>query len=339
MSYSRHSDNTGELSAGTIAGLVAGVVLVLFGILALFASNHKVSAGEICVITKSGKVTELAEPGRHWNTPFITDYNCYNARLQTIELVENPEDTDSKANFVDWAISTHSVDGQPFTATAIIQYHLLGTREGEPTDQITTMFRNGARNDERIYEIIVKSYIRGMIPGELNKYTANRLYTGELDSISQTIWQEAFDYLYSRGVVIDNFQIKRPNFSDEYEQAIAQVSAEAARASAVQAQQETARQEAERKRIEAEGQAAADLIAAEGQAAVSIAQQDAINQNTISSANAQAEANATIGATYQQYPELLEHERIGAITSANVIYLPSDVLGIVDVSPADDTTP
>jgi regulator of protease activity HflC (stomatin/prohibitin superfamily) len=354
MSDSRRLSN----SSGSEPKVPLGAKILIAAVLALillpmfwFGFTQKVDAGNVCVVTKNGKVVDVADAGLHSTLPFVHKYHCFDARLQTYELVDGePKDSNSKATYVDYNIDTHSVDGQNFSVTAIVQYHILGARAGESKDQIITMYKNGARSDERIFEVIVKSIIRGTIPQELNTYTANQLYTGELGSISGAIQTKLADQLLAKGVVLDTLQIKRPTFNQAYEEAIAKISSEAANAEAVKAQQETSRQQGLNANIQAEAAATVaetnaqtaakqQQIAAEAQAQAAITAQEAQNQNTLSAAQAQSEANALIGETYNQYPALLDHERIGAITNANVIYLPNDVLGILDLGGTSGSTP
>ena len=85
----------------------------------------------------------------------------------------------------------------------------------------------------------------------------------------------------------------------------------------------TANAEAERLTIAAAAEAEQAVIAAEAEA-----------ERVILTSNARAESNNVLGASLAANPEVLEWERIQAIRSADVIYLPSDsgILPIMDLA-------
>jgi hypothetical protein len=102
------------------------------------------------------------------------------------------------------------------------------------------------------------------------------------------------------GLILEFFELKRPNFSDEYESAVEQCQIVAVLIE--QRRQETvlAQKEAERARIQAQG--GAKRLEETGQAV-------------------------------RETPEILELERIRAITSANVAFIRSDgILPVLDFS-------
>lgn len=318
--------------------LLVGVVILFVGIFIYALFTTRVDAGEACSITRNGKQVGIAEPGLHFTTPWPrpVKYHCYNTRIQTIEFVDGePKDSSSKATYVDYNMATHSIDGQRFSVTAIVQYQVDPSKVGE-------LYASGARNNEAVYELLVKTQVRAIVPQMLNTYNAHTLYTGELGNISDQIQQAVADELAPYGITIKTLLVKRPIFSDAYETAIEQAGLQQAQAEAKKAEQEVAKQEAERQRIEAQGNAQAQQIRAQGDADASVIAQNATNQNTISAGQAQAQATQSIADIYGGPAGLLDHERIGAVASANVIYLPSDaVLPVLNLNEtgATETSP
>ena len=70
------------LSCGPVVGVAAAALVIAF-IVSLFFWT-KVDAGTACVVTRGGKVTEVATPGYNFKTP-LEQYHCYNTRLQSME--------------------------------------------------------------------------------------------------------------------------------------------------------------------------------------------------------------------------------------------------------------
>jgi hypothetical protein len=122
-------------------------------------------------------------------------------------------------------------------------------------------------------------------------------------------WSSAWDWpgvKIDPGLILELFELKRPNFSDEYEEAIEQ--RQIAEVLIEQRRQETlvAGQEAGRARVQAQGE---------------------------------AQSLAETGQAVRANPEILELERVRAIVNANVDYIPNDgILPVLDVSASQSPT-
>lgn len=317
-----------SISMEKIGGVVGSLVVIalLLGTISFFSFTTRVEAGQACTITHFGKAIGEAGPGLHTRTPFRDKYNCLNSRKQVYELVEDPKHTDSKANFTDFPVSFLTFEGISFAQYATVQYHV-------PVANVRQVFDTNARSDEAVKEQIVKFHTRSVIPQILNTYTAEQLYLGDLAPISKQIGDELRVRFAASGVVLDYFELKRGDPDDAYQ---VKVDEKAAKTEAIKAKvqdQELAKQEAERQRVETEGNKAAAIIDAEAAAAqVKIDAQAKADAVEIA-ADAEAYAVDVRGKALTANPSVLEWEKIGALRDADVIYLPSDtILPLINLS-------
>ena len=307
------------LSCGPVAGVAAAALVIAF-IVSLFFWT-KVDAGTACVVTRGGKVTEVATPGYNFKTP-LEQYHCYNTRLQSYETVvdQRPDQdglqTDSQATFKDYRVLGKSNEGIDYEATYIIQYHT-------PPESALDLYKSKARSDEAVKEQIVKLHSRALVPQILNTHSADTLYLGNLKELSAEIEAALAPRFAEAGIVLDYFELKKPNLADAYEQAITEKALVVEQTKQTVLEHAKAEEEAEVVRIAAQAQADANVIAAQADA-------DAV----LIAAQAEAESIEVRGAAIEANPSTLTWEQIQAIRSANVIYLPSDsgVLPIMDIN-------
>lgn len=303
-----------------IVVLAAIGALILLVILAIFFFQ-RVDAGEACVVTRGGKVTGVATPGYNFKTP-LDKYHCYNTRLQSYETVvdQNPDkdgiQSDSNATFVDYRVLGKSNEGIDYEVTYIIQYHT-------PPESAEELYQSKARSDEAVKEQVVKLHSRAIVPQILNTHSADTLYLGNLKELSAEIAAELAPRFEEAGIVLDYFELKKPNLADAYETSITNKALVVETTKQRVLEQQLAQEEAERVRVEAEGVAAAQIIAAEAEA-----------EKVVIAAEAEANAIEVRGSALDANPSVLTWEQIQAIRSANVIYLPSDsgVLPIMDIT-------
>ena len=320
--YRESPESVSEISTSTklIAGGILGVFLLIVGLIVFAATTTRVSAGEVCVQTRFGKIQNTLEPGLHYNNSITMKTTCYSKRIKIYEVsLSEDAPTTSKADYKDFPIGARSIDAVDMDVALSVQYHV-------DTKTIVNSYEQGFRSMDELNEKIVKYHVRTIVPQVLAKYTAEQLYVGDLVTASTEIKLMLQERTISQGVYIDNFELKRPLFNADFTNQMKNRAINAEVAKAKKAEQEIAKQEAERIRIEAEGQAAQARIQAQGRA-------DAV----VTEAEAQAKAeSAVLAARAEQiaeHPELLEWEQIQTIETANVVYLPSDVLPILDIGP------
>lgn len=315
-----YNDETEVTTGMKLAAVAVGAVLLLIiGLIGFSLLSTRVSASEVCVQTRFGKVHKVLTPGLHYSNAITMDTTCYTKRLRTYEVsLVSPSESNSKADYIDWTIGARTKDGIDFNSALSVQYRV-------GTDDIINSYTNGFRSMDDLNEKVIKYHVRNLVPQVLSKYTAEQLYLGDLNVASDELKELIAAEALKQGVTIENFELKRGDFDDSYEQAIRDKALKREEAKKKELEQEVATAEAERLRIEAEGQAAAARIQAQGEA-------DA----TVTRANAQADAEAIVlqkrAEQIAAHPELITWQQIETIKSANIVYLPNEVLPIVDIT-------
>lgn len=314
------------------------VFAILFVLFLAVTSVARVEAGEACVVTRNGAATGTADPGLNLKPSVLGGLNCYNTRVITYESVDDIKNTISTAQHKDAKISGVSKEGLNYSITFNAKYHL-------PAENVEQVFLN-YKTDEAVYNQ-VKDYTRATVPAILNTYPANTLYLGNLESLSQEVFDTIAPQLKEQGIILDYFKLKKPNFDESYEQAIEDKAIQVEKTNQKVLEQQLAEAEAERQRIQAEGDAAAQLVKSQQEADTAVIQANAAAEVTTIGAQADADkkeiaADAeayrveTTGAAIEANPSVLQWEQIQAIRDAGAIYyLPSDgsVLPIMDVTP------
>lgn len=301
----------GFAAIGIFALIIVAIVFVFF--------TEQVDATEQCAVTVWGVRTGEVGPGFHFTGPG-TDYHCYTVRQITMELVAgDPAASNSKADYVDWAIKARTNDGIDEYAMLTLQYHVDRTAPINLYPQYP--------NDEAVKEQIVKSRLRSIVPQVLSLSTADVQYQGSLGPISDNIQNQLSTELKKFGITVDYFELKRSDFDDTYETHIRDRAGEVEAAKKKVLEQQTATNEAERQRIQAVGDEAAAHISADKDAYVKRTNADAESY----SQSVLLESRAKMIAAH---PELIEWERIQAINNAGAIYLPDTALPIYNVPTA-----
>lgn len=322
---------TGILSFGIVLALIVSII-------GFFVLTTRVDAGYICVQTHYGKVTQVLHPGLHYQNPFTSKSTCYSTRLTIYEVsLTSPKDTESKADYPDYPIKSRTSDGIDFDAALSVQYRI------DP-DTIVNSYQTGFKDMDAVNEKIIKYYTRTIVPQALSNYSADTLYLQDLTTISDAVEAKVDEAVKGKGVIITSFELKRGNFADSYEKAIQSKAVVVEQTKQKILEQDLAKQEAERKRVEAEGSAAAVRITAQGNADATYTQAQADANSSLVKAQAQADGEKAILANRAQVinenPSLITWHQIDLLQSANAIYLPDNVLPLLSLpgTTAPDTT-
>jgi regulator of protease activity HflC (stomatin/prohibitin superfamily) len=295
-------------SRGLRYGAVAAAAVVALALLA--AATVQVDATEACAVTRFGKVTGTAGPGLHLRLPGVTQYRCYRTATTYYEVLEEGAAA-TDADYTSGPVDGVTVDGQQLVLTFNVRYRVDAAK-------VDHIYADIAKTAGGINERVVKFHARSLSRQIANTKRADELYLGNLAPISAEMREAIAPRFTEAGLIMEFFELKRPNFSDAYEQAIearqiAEVQIEQRRQEALVAEQEAARL-----RNQAQGEADATVIRAQGEAR-SLAEQ---------------------GRAVRENPEILELERIRALTSANVVYVPSGgVLPVLDLGAAAAPAP
>ena len=213
-------------------------VVLVFLVIVLFASVVSIPTGNVGVLTLFGKVTgEVLGEGIHMIKP-LKSVQRLSIQTQTVKESAN----------------TPSNEGLMLALDTSLLYHLDRAKAADVYQKV------GANYAEKIVEPTLRSAIRAAT----SAHTANSLYTNARELVQQNIQDELTSQLTPRGVIIENVLLR-----DVQLPAMLKTSIEAKQ----QAEQDALRmnfilqkekQEAERKRIEAQGIADFQKIVAQG---------------------------------------------------------------------------
>ena len=225
-------------SLGGLGSKFLRVLAVVFLVILFFASVVSVPTGHVGVLTLFGKVTgETLGEGIHLINPLKS---VQRLSIQTQSVKESA--------------SVPSNEGLILALDTSLLFHLDRSKAAEVYQRV------GANYAEKIVEPTLRAAIRAAT----SAHTANALYTNARELVQQQIQEELTAQLAPRGVIIENVLLR-----DVQLPAMLKTSIEAKQ----QAEQDALRmnfilqkekQEAERKRIEAQGIADFQKIVAQG---------------------------------------------------------------------------
>jgi prohibitin 1 len=207
----------------TLGIAVAGVALIVL----LYAAVAYVPAGNVGVLTLFGRVTgEVLPEGTHLINPFKGN-NTMSIRTQ--ELKETA--------------SVPSEEGLVMTLDTSLLFRLNPDKAAEVYQKIGPQF----------VEVVVEPNMRSAIRSVTAAHSASALYTGGREEVAQKIYDELVRQLGSRGIEVQNVllrDIQLPPMLKSSIEAKQQAEQDALRMTFVLQKE---KQEADRKRIEAQG--------------------------------------------------------------------------------------
>lgn len=222
---------------GFASKFLRGVGLVLLVIL-LFASVVSVPTGHVGVLTLFGRVTgETLGEGMHVINPLKS---VQRLSIQTQSVKESA--------------NVPSNEGLILALDTSLLFHLDRSKAAEVYQKV------GANYAEKIVEPTLRAAIRAAT----SAHTANALYTNARELVQQQIQEELIAQLAPRGVIIENVllrDVQLPAMLKSSIEAKQQAEQDALRMSFILQKE---KQEAERKRIEAQGIADFQKIVAQG---------------------------------------------------------------------------
>jgi prohibitin 1 len=217
-----------------LAVAVAGFLLVIV----LLASVTRVESGHVGVLTLFGRVTgEILPEGMHVINPFKADNEM---TIRTQEIKESA--------------SVPSSEGLVMNLDTSLIYHLEPGKAAEVYQKVGPNYVN----------VLVEPNLRAAIRESTASHTANALYTGEREIVARQITNQLVNTLSSRGIVVESILLRDIQLPATLKASIEakQQAEQDALAMNFKLQKET--QEAQRKRIEAEGIRDFQKIVAEG---------------------------------------------------------------------------
>jgi regulator of protease activity HflC (stomatin/prohibitin superfamily) len=219
-------------------GLIGLAIVGLVVVILFFNSVTRVGTGRVGVLTLFGRVTgETLPEGMHLINPLKTN-NQLSIQTQTIKE----------------SASTPSSEGLMMNLDTSLIYHLNPDRAAEVFQKIGADYEN----------VVVESTLRAAIREATASHTANALYTGEREMVGKQIYDQLTSQLNQRGLVVENVLLRDIQLPATLKAAIEakQQAEQESLAMNFRLQKET--QEAQRKRIEAQGVRDFQQIVAQG---------------------------------------------------------------------------
>ncbi|HYA63102.1 MAG TPA: prohibitin family protein [Candidatus Sulfotelmatobacter sp.] len=221
-----------------IGSKILALVVVVFVVILLFASVVSVPTGHVGVLTLFGRVTgEALGEGIH-----------------TINPLKSVQKLSIQTQSVKESASVPSNEGLILALDTSLLFHLDRTKAADVYQKV------GANYAEKIVEPTLRAAIRAAT----SAHTANALYTNARELVQQQIQDELTAQLAPRGVIIENVllrDVQLPTMLKSSIEAKQQAEQDALRMNFILQKE---KQEAERKRIEAQGIADFQKIVAQG---------------------------------------------------------------------------
>lgn len=223
-----------------IGGIIGACSLVLF-----LMSYYTVGQYERGVLTRFGKVVEVAEPGLHFRVPFVNGVRLY--RTDILSLSTPPELNKGAG------VSTYTVDNQEVHVVFTVQYRLHA-------DKVAFVYENVQDLEGRLFQIA-----EDRLKAEMGKVNTSHVaeQRGQIRDGIKKVLQEATRTL---GVDVVDFQLNNIEYDATFKRAVQQAAAARATVETKEQERMQAIKVAERAKIEAEGTANAAREAAKGEA-------------------------------------------------------------------------
>ena len=215
----------------------------------LLLSIRIISAGEVSVVTRFGKVTgRVLDPGAHLIIPFMESTKSYNTKKIIYETSTVEKQKVSDADYRDYPVDTNTEDGQQVNIFYTVRFNVDPTKAAWIAQNIGS--------EIALVEKIVKTESRIWARNVPRRFSANTLYTGD-GSIQ--VQNEIFDALKptfeENGLVLDSVGIREIQFTDQYISAIETKQIEAVKVETEENIAEQAKHQKDARITQAQGEA------------------------------------------------------------------------------------
>jgi prohibitin 1 len=216
-----------DANGGTVLRVLGAGALGLLLLVLLFASVARVDAGHVGVLTLFGRVTgEVLPEGIHLVNPFKAN-NEMSVRTQEIKE----------------SASVPSSEGLVINLDTSLIYHLNPARAADVYQKLGPNY----------VDIVVEPTLRAAIREATASHTANALYTGEREQVARQINGQLVSQLNGRGIEVESVLLRDIQLPSTLKASIESKQQAEQEALAMSFKLQRERQEAERKRIEAQG--------------------------------------------------------------------------------------
>jgi prohibitin 1 len=233
-----YKDKVVDAEGSPLVRLLAVGFAVLMLVILLFSSVARVDSGHVGVLTLFGRVTgEVLPEGIHLINPFKAN-NEMSVRTQEVKE----------------SASVPSSEGLVMNLDTSLIYHLNPSKAAE-------VYRSIGPN---YVTVLVEPNLRAAIREATASHTANALYTGEREMVAKQVNEQLVTHLTPRGIEVENVLLRDIQLPQTLKASIETKQQAEQEALAMSFRLQRERQEAERKRIEAQGVRDFQQIVAQG---------------------------------------------------------------------------
>ncbi len=201
-----------------------------------------------CAIIREGEVGVKRKFGKYDNTPYTQGLRVFNPFTATIVKVS------TQTNNMEVALSLPSKEGLNIQAEVSILYNVIGRKAPD-------ILRNIGPDYERN---VILPVFRSAVSDVSARYFAKDMHTGERATIETAIREQMEKLLGDRGIIIEAVLLKSIMLPRNLARAIEEKLEAEQQSQRMQFVLDQERQEAERRRIEAEGVRDAQNIISQG---------------------------------------------------------------------------
>ncbi len=295
IAYQRGRGQTSKISL-TLSGTLLALALVSS---TLSTSIIVIDAGEVGVIFNifSGTQDEPLMPGLHIVIPYINEVYRYS----TLEQVYTMTKTQGEGEI-------HGDDSLWSPTSEGLQVGVDSSTRFKLDPRKAAMIHNNFRNT--YVEVLVRPSIRSIVRHHVSQNTVTDVYGPKRAEIQQAITEDLQTRFEKSGLLLLSFDIRNINFTEDYATSIEQKQIAQQNAEQMQFVLQKERQEADRKKIEAEG----------------------VKQAAITRAQGESEALRLINEQIKQNENLLTYRYIEKLSpNVQVMLLPSNSPFILDM--------
>lgn len=225
-------------NAGSVLRGIGFLFLAIFIVILLFASIARVPTGHVGVLTLFGRVTgDVLPEGIHMVNPFKSN-NVLSVQTQTMKETA----------------TVPSNEGLIMTLDTSLLFRIDPARAADLFQKV------GPRYMERVVEPNLRAAIRSVTAS----HSANSLYSSEREQVAQQMLSELSAQLTKRGIIVENVLLRDITLPVALKQSIEAKQQAEQESLAMSFRLQKERQEAERKRIEAQGIRDFQQIVAQG---------------------------------------------------------------------------
>jgi len=227
-------------------GLIALVIAVILIFIIIINSNVILSPGEAAVIFNkiSGNLRVAKNPGFYLLIPFIEIPYEYDIKVQSYTMSSKSWEGEVTG---DDSLQALTSDGQEVYLDITVRYHPDVNKLGVLHQEI------GINYPAKV----VRPQIRGLARLEISKYPVTDVYSGKREKIQQTISNQLEKSFKKNYVILDEVLLRDVRFSEEFQAAIERKQIAQQKEKEMEYLKRASKQEAEKKIIEAKGEAEA----------------------------------------------------------------------------------